>query len=61
MPCLFHQGSTVAANIALQFNEAASVPLFKAALIGLGVVLFVITLIINVAARLIIRRGEATA
>ncbi|HLQ56280.1 MAG TPA: phosphate ABC transporter permease subunit PstC [Streptosporangiaceae bacterium] len=58
---LFHQGSTVAANIALQFNEAASVPLFKAALIGLGVVLFVITLIINVAARLIIRRGEATA
>jgi phosphate transport system permease protein len=53
---LFQQGSTIAANIALQFNEAASLPLFKAALIALGVVLFAITLIINVGARLIIRR-----
>jgi ABC-type phosphate transport system permease subunit len=60
-PHLFQQGSTVAANIALQFNEAASLPLFKAALIALGVVLFVITLVINVAARLIIRRGEGVA
>ena len=58
-PHLFQQGSTIAANIALQFNEAASLPLFKAALIALGVVLFVITLVINVAARLIIhRRGR---
>jgi len=56
-PHLFQQGSTIAANIALQFNEAASLPLFKAALIALGVVLFVITLLINIAARLIIRRG----
>ncbi len=56
---LLQQGSTIAANIALQFNEAASQPLFKAALIGLGVVLFAITLIINVAARLIIRRGNS--
>jgi len=57
---LFKQGSTIAANIALQFNEAESVPLFKAALIGIGVVLFVITLLINMAARLIIhRRGQA--
>src|ERR1700730_4831938 len=54
---VFHQGSTIAADIALQFNEAASLPLFKAALIALGVVLFVITLIINIGARLIIRRG----
>src|SRR6266852_1155655 len=44
-PHLFPQGSTVAANIALQFNEAASLPLFKAALIALGVVLFAITLL----------------
>jgi len=58
---LFQQGSTIAANIALQFNEAASLPLFKAALIGIGVVLFVITLLINMAARFIIhRRGQAT-
>jgi phosphate transport system permease protein len=56
---LLQQGSTIAANIALQFNEAASQPLFKAALIGLGVVLFAITLVINVAARLIIRRGNS--
>jgi phosphate transport system permease protein len=56
-PHLFQQGSTIAANIALQFNEAASLPAFKAALIGLGVVLFVITLLINVLARTIIRFG----
>jgi phosphate transport system permease protein len=55
---LFQQGSTIAANIALQFNEAASIPLFKAALIGLGVVLLVITLLINIAARLIIRESR---
>lgn len=57
-PHLFQQGSTIAAEIALQFNEAASQPLFKAALIGLGVVLFVITLLINMTARLVIKRGE---
>jgi phosphate transport system permease protein len=57
---LFHQGSSIAAEIALQFNEAASVPLFKAALIALGVILFAITLIINVAARLIVRRTVRT-
>jgi len=58
---LFQQGSSIAANIALQFNEAASLPLFKSALIALGVILFVITLLINVVARLIIRRRGATA
>lgn len=58
---MFQQGSTVAANIALQFNEAASLPQFKAALIGLGVVLFVMTTLINMAARLIIRRGVGPA
>jgi phosphate transport system permease protein len=59
-PDLFQQGSTVAANIALQFPEAASQPLFKSALIALGVILFALTLLINVTARLIIRRtGEA--
>jgi phosphate transport system permease protein len=56
---LFQQGSTIAANIALQFNEAASLPLFKSALIGLGVILFTMTLLINIAARLIIRRRGA--
>lgn len=56
---LFQQGSTIAANIALQFNEASSLPLFNAALIALGVILFALTLLINVAARLVIRRGGA--
>jgi len=60
-PHLFQQGSTIAATIALQFNEAASVPLFKSALIALGVALFAITLVINVGARLIIRRGGRSA
>ncbi|HEX9033818.1 MAG TPA: phosphate ABC transporter permease subunit PstC [Streptosporangiaceae bacterium] len=60
-PHLFQQGSTIAANIALQFNEAASLPLFKSALIALGVVLFVITLLINIGARLVIRRGGTVA
>jgi phosphate transport system permease protein len=58
---LFQQGSSIAANIALQFNEAASLPLFKSALIGLGVILFTMTLLINVAARLIIRRRGAAS
>jgi phosphate transport system permease protein len=58
---LFQQGSTIAANIALQFNEAASLPLFKAALIALGVVLFALTLLINIGARLIIRIGGRAA
>jgi phosphate ABC transporter permease protein PstC len=57
---LFEQGNTIAANIALQFNEAESLPLFKAALIGIGVILFLITLLINMAARFIIRRRGQT-
>ena len=56
---LLQPGSTIAANIALQFNEAASNPLFKSALIALGVVLFAMTLLINIGARLIIRRGAS--
>src|SRR5215472_2523239 len=58
---LFQQGTTIAATIALQFNEASSLPLFKSALIALGVILFVITLLINVTARLIIRRRRGAA
>jgi phosphate transport system permease protein len=54
---LFSPGWSIASVIASQFNEAASNPDFRAALIALGVVLFVITLIINVAARLVISRA----
>jgi phosphate transport system permease protein len=56
---LFQPGWTIASVIADQFNEAASLPQFKAALIALGVVLFAITLLINVVARLVIARGAS--
>ena len=50
-------GNTFAANIALQVrNEAADIG--RAALIASGLVLFVITLVVNMAARLIIARRK---
>jgi phosphate transport system permease protein len=54
---LFQPGWTIASVIASQFNEAASVPQFKSALIALGVILFAMTLLINLLARLVISRG----
>ena len=51
---VFFPGDAMAAVIVNQFGEADS--LDKSALIGLGVVLFVITILINVAARSIITR-----
>ncbi len=47
-------GDTMAAVIANQWGEAQS--LHSAALIGLGVVLFVVTIIVNVAARNVVHR-----
>lgn len=50
-------GNTFAANIALKWNESG--PIGLAALIASGLVLFVITLVVNMAARWIIaRRAE---
>ncbi|RKR75395.1 phosphate ABC transporter permease subunit PstC [Frondihabitans australicus] len=49
--------NTIAANIALQFAEAQGVGLN--ALIASGLVLFVITLLINMAARFIVNRRKA--
>ena len=46
-------GTTIAANIALKFGEAAS--LGRSALIASGLVLFAITLVVNVTARAIVR------
>ena len=48
---LFDQGYTLAAVIANEFGEAASDPLHRAALIAAGLVLFVLTLIVNAIAR----------
>jgi phosphate transport system permease protein len=54
---LFDQGYTLAAVIANEFGEAASNPLHRAALIAAGLVLFVLTLVINALARYFVVRG----
>ena len=51
---VFLPGDAMAAVIANQFGEAGA--LHKSALIGLGVVLFVITILVNVCARSIVTR-----
>jgi phosphate transport system permease protein len=53
---LFEPGDAMAAVIANQFGEATDV--HRAALIGLGVVLFVMTVIINILARRIAGRSD---
>ncbi len=55
---IFDQGYSLAAVIANEFNEAASNPIHKSALIAAGLVLFVLTLAINSIARLIVMRSE---
>src|SRR6478609_6958631 len=55
-------GDTFASTIALKFGEAGGSPVAIAALIAAGLFLFVITLLVNTAARIIIaRRKEFTA
>jgi phosphate ABC transporter permease protein PstC len=55
---LFDQGYTLAAVIANEFGEAANNPLHRAALIAAGLVLFVLTLVVNAAARYFVNRGS---
>jgi phosphate transport system permease protein len=55
-PALFSPNNTLAAIIAQNFGEAQGIQ--RSALIGLGVVLFVITLLVNVMARAVLNRGE---
>jgi phosphate transport system permease protein len=50
---IFDSGSTIASTIANEFNEASG--LQSAALIALGLVLFVITFIVLALARLLLR------
>ncbi len=54
---LFGSGDNLAAVIANQFGEAGGV--YRSALIGLGVVLFGMTVIVNVMARVVVSRGAA--
>lgn len=53
---IFGPGETMASVIANQFNEASGT--HRAGLIGLGVVLFVMTIVIGIAARTVAARAE---
>jgi phosphate transport system permease protein len=53
---LFAPGDSMPAVIANQFGEASGIQ--RSGLIGLGVLLFVFTIIINVIARLIVGRAQ---
>lgn len=55
-PNLFASGYTIPAIIVDQFNEAGGD--YLAALIGMGVVLFILTTVINLLARMVVRRTE---
>ncbi|MCW2952343.1 MAG: pstC [Conexibacter sp.] len=55
---LFDQGYSLAAVIANEFGEAAATPIHRSALIAAGLVLFVLTLLINGGARAFVIRGE---
>jgi len=56
-PNLFEPGNTMAAVIVQQFGESTGT--FTAALIGLGVLLFAMTVLVNLIAQAIVRRAEA--
>lgn len=58
---IFEQGYTLAAVIANEFGEAASTPLHRNALIAAGLLLFGITLIVNIVARYFVHRAERGA
>src|SRR4051812_37896480 len=55
---LFDQGYTLAAVIANEFGEAASNPKHRAALIAAGLLLFVLTFLVNALARVMVNRGR---
>jgi len=55
---IFDQGYTLAAVIASEFGEAANDKVHAGALIAAGLVLFILTLLINALARGLVRRAE---
>src|SRR5436305_4644037 len=55
---IFDQGYSLAAVIANEFGESANVPIHKSSLIAAGLVLFVLTLLVNLAARWFVNRGR---
>ncbi len=54
---IFSQGYTLAAVIANEFGESSNTPIHKSALFAAGLVLFVLTLAVNIIARWFVRRG----
>ncbi|MGZ4278549.1 MAG: phosphate ABC transporter permease subunit PstC [Solirubrobacteraceae bacterium] len=58
---VFDQGYTLAAVIANEFGEAANDKLHSGALIAAGLVLFVLTLVVNAIARALVLRAERRA
>src|SRR5205807_7105531 len=54
---IFQQGYTLAAVVANEFGEAASTPVHRSALFAAGLVLFVLTLLVNIIARRFVVRG----
>jgi phosphate transport system permease protein len=57
---LFKPGSTLSSIIANEFTEASTPPVYISALIEVGLILFVLALVINALARLIIWRTMKT-
>jgi phosphate transport system permease protein len=57
VPNVFASGNTLAAVIALNFGDPG-VPPGRSALIACGVILFAITIVVNYAARIVVRRAE---
>jgi phosphate ABC transporter permease protein PstC len=55
---LFTQGNSLAAVIAAEFGEAGNDPLHRSALFEAGLVLFILTLIVNMVARRFVTRGS---
>jgi phosphate ABC transporter permease protein PstC len=55
---IFDQGYSLAAVIANEFGEAANNPVHRAALIAAGLVLFVLTLVVNLIARWFVNRAS---
>jgi phosphate transport system permease protein len=58
---LFAPGDSMASVIAHEFGEASSTPLYRAALIGLAVLLFAFTMLVNIAARWFTSRADRRA
>jgi phosphate ABC transporter permease protein PstC len=54
---LFNQGYSLAAVIANEFGEAANTTVYKSSLFYAGLVLFILTLIVNIVARWFVARG----